>query len=159
MDTDKKPTPEEVTARIFEELGIKLNGAGRAETDENDDYDGGALNVLAPHDIGNIARPPPRGLLLGNQFARGFLSSLIAPGAIGKTSLRIADYLSCASGKSLTGHRIHKRCRVLLLCFEDDIDELEPTTANTTGTVRVACKSAGIDPTRGRGITHSIARR
>jgi hypothetical protein len=60
------------------------------EDDEDKaDYTGSELNTLEVFDAGDdVDLPPPRGLLLGgNQFARGFLSSLIAPGAVGKTSL------------------------------------------------------------------------
>jgi hypothetical protein len=63
--------------------------------------------------------------LLGNQFCRGFLSSLVAPGAAGKTALRIAQLLSLATARNLTGQRVFMRCRVLLLSFEDGRDELQ----------------------------------
>jgi hypothetical protein len=69
--------------------------------------------------------PPPRGWLLGNQFCRGFLSSLVAPGAAGKTALRLAQLLSLAIGRNLTGQHVFLRCRVLLLSFEDGRDELQ----------------------------------
>lgn len=66
----------------------------------------------------------PRGWLLGNVFCRGFVSSIIADGGVGKTSLRYAQYLSLATGRSLTGERVFQRCRVLLVSLEDSIDEL-----------------------------------
>src|SRR5262249_585444 len=47
--------------------------------------------------------PPPRGWLLGNQFCRGFLSSLVAPGAAGKTALRVLQLLALAVARNLTG--------------------------------------------------------
>ena len=73
--------------------------------------------------------PPPRGWLLGNQFCRGFLSSLVAPGAVGKTALRLAQLLSLATERSLTGQHLFVRCRVLLLSFEDGRDELRRRVA------------------------------
>jgi hypothetical protein len=76
-------------------------------------------------DAGNdVELPPPRGWLLGNQFCRGFLSSLVAPGAAGKTALRIAQLLSTTILRHLTGQHVFMRCRVLLLSFEDGRDEL-----------------------------------
>jgi hypothetical protein len=66
----------------------------------------------------------PRGWLLGKVFCRRFLSSLIADGGVGKTALRIAQLLSLAIGRSLTGEYVHRRCRVLFLSLEDDKDEL-----------------------------------
>ena len=68
--------------------------------------------------------PPPRGWLLGNAFCRGFLSSLLADGAVGKTALRYAQYLSAASFRSLTGEYVFQRCRVLIVSLEDGADEV-----------------------------------
>jgi hypothetical protein len=68
--------------------------------------------------------PPPREWLLGNQFCRRFLSGLLAPGATGKTALRMLQYLAVATGRPLTGQHVFKRCRVLLLSLEDDDTEL-----------------------------------
>ena len=68
-------------------------------------------NNLEVFDAGlDIDLPPPRGWLLGNQFCRGFLSSLVAPGAAGKTALRLAQLLSLAIGRNLTGQHVFMRC-------------------------------------------------
>jgi AAA domain len=72
----------------------------------------------------DIEPPPPRGWLLGNVFARTFLSSLFAEGGTGKTSLRYAQYLSLAVGRPLTGEHVFQRCRVLIVSLEDDANEL-----------------------------------
>src|SRR5262245_34662339 len=68
--------------------------------------------------------PPPRGWLLGNVFCRRFVSSLIADGGVGKTALRIAQLLSLAIGRSLTGEHVFQLCRVLIVSLEDDAAEL-----------------------------------
>ena len=81
-----------------------------------------ALDVL---DVGDDDQPiPPRQWLLGNAFCREFVSGLIAPGAGAKTSLRIAQALSLASGRSLTGEHVFVRCNVLFVCLEDGMKEL-----------------------------------
>ncbi len=67
---------------------------------------------------------PPREWLLGNSFCKGFLSSLIADGAVGKTALRIAQILSLSVNRSLTGEHVFRRCRVLIVSLEDDRNEL-----------------------------------
>jgi hypothetical protein len=72
----------------------------------------------------DIELPPPRAWLLGNIFCRKFLSSLFGDGGVGKTALRYAQYLSLATGRSLTGEHVFQRCRVLIISFEDDLDEL-----------------------------------
>lgn len=68
--------------------------------------------------------PPPRGWLLGNIFARCFLSALLADGGTGKTALRYAQYLSLVIGRPLTGEHVFQRCRVLIISLEDDTREL-----------------------------------
>jgi hypothetical protein len=80
---------------------------------------------LGEWDAGNDTElPPPRGWLLGNIFARKFMSSLLADGGVGKTALRYAQLLSAAIGRSLTGDHVFQRCRVLIISLEDGPDEL-----------------------------------
>jgi AAA domain len=71
-----------------------------------------------------LGKPPPRAWLLGNQFCRGFLGGLQAPGATGKSAVRTLQYLSLATARPLSGEHVFKRGRVLLLSLEDDDDEL-----------------------------------
>jgi hypothetical protein len=70
---------------------------------------------------GNI---PPREWLLGTTFCRSYLSGLISAGAGGKTTVRILQALSLASGRSLSGEYVFVRCRVMIICLEDDMKEL-----------------------------------
>jgi hypothetical protein len=92
------------------------------ERPEHKDDELVSLNEI---DAGDDPGPlPPRGWLLANQFCRKFLSSLVATGGTGKTALRMLQYLALATGRPLTGEHVFRRCRVLLLSFEDDKDEL-----------------------------------
>lgn len=73
---------------------------------------------------------PPRGWLLGTSFCRRFLSSLVADGGVGKSSLRIAQAISIASGQEISGEHVFVRpCRVLIVSLEDDRSELERRVA------------------------------
>jgi RecA-family ATPase len=54
----------------------------------------------------------------------GNLSGLIAPGAGCKTSVRVVQVLSVASGKPLTGEHVFVRANVLIVCLEDGMTEL-----------------------------------
>jgi hypothetical protein len=84
------------------------------------------LPELGEWDAGDDAKPPPpRGWLLGTVFCRTFISSLIAEGGSGKTTLRYAQYLSLATGRPLTGEHVFQRCRVLVVSLEDSADELK----------------------------------
>jgi hypothetical protein len=68
---------------------------------------------------------PPRQWLLANQFCRAFISSIVAAGGCGKSALRLLQFISLALGRSLCGQHVFKRCRILLICLEDDRDELQ----------------------------------
>ena len=63
-------------------------------------------------------------MVLGNIFAFKFLTSLFGDGGVGKTALRYAQYMSLATDRSLTGDHVFRRCRVLIVSLEDDMDEL-----------------------------------
>jgi hypothetical protein len=82
---------------------------------------------IAFHNAGEICaeRIPPRGWLLGTTFCRRFLSGLIGSGAVGKTTVRYAQYLAATTGRNLTGEHVHHRSRVLILCLEDDLSEVQ----------------------------------
>jgi len=67
---------------------------------------------------------PPREWLLGNVFCKGFLSSLLGDGAVGKTAVRIAQILSLVTMRELTGQHVFRRCRCLIISLEDSRDEL-----------------------------------
>lgn len=82
---------------------------------------------LGEFDAGECADDviPPRAWLLGNIFCRRYVSSIVADGAVGKTSLRYAQLLSLASGQELTGDKVFQRCRVLVVSLEDDANEVK----------------------------------
>jgi hypothetical protein len=69
--------------------------------------------------------PPPRQWLTHGQFCRRFLGSLVAPGETGKTTLRLTQAIELATGRELLGMHIYARTKVLIICFEDDDDELQ----------------------------------
>lgn len=66
----------------------------------------------------------PRQWLLGTTFARGFVSAVIAPGATGKTALRMTQLMALATGRSLTRERVHARVPVLQVSLEDSKGEM-----------------------------------
>ena len=77
-------------------------------------------------DAGDDPGPiPPRQWLLGNQFCSGFISCLVSAGGVGKSSLRLLQYISLALGRPLCGQHVFHRCSVLLISLEDDDDELQ----------------------------------
>jgi hypothetical protein len=82
---------------------------------------------LQVHDAGDIdvTKIPPRGWLLGVTFCRKFISGLIGEGGVGKTAIRCVQYLAAASGRNLTEEHVHRRCRVLIVCLEDSLDEVK----------------------------------
>jgi hypothetical protein len=77
-------------------------------------------------DAGDDPGPiPPRQWLLDNQFCRGFISSLVAAGGVGKSALRLVQFISLAIGRPLCGQHVFRRRRVLLISLEDNRAELQ----------------------------------
>ena len=115
-------------AEAFSNYDQRQEGGGTAA--DSDPHKGNGIGAatdrLGIWDAGDddYATIPPRGWLLGTAFCRRFLSSLLADGGVGKTAVRVAQLISLASGRSLTGEYIFQRCRVLIMSFEDDRDEL-----------------------------------
>jgi AAA domain len=66
----------------------------------------------------------PRQWLLGNTFARRYVSTIVADGGTGKTALRLAQAVALATGRPITGEHVFRRCRVLYVSLEDDADEM-----------------------------------
>ena len=106
--TSTAPRYEKIIRQHAEKLAPPPEQKGLGEWDAGDD----------------VELPPPRAWLLGNIFARKFMSSLLADGGVGKTALRYAQLLSLATGRMLTGDYLFERCRVLIVSLEDDADEL-----------------------------------
>jgi hypothetical protein len=102
-----------------------------AEGTELDAWDAGELLCAGP--------PKPRQWLTSRQFCRGFLSGLVAPGDAGKTTLRLTQAIELAAYREILGHRIYRRCRVLVVSFEDDRDELHRR-------LQAICQHHRIDP-------------
>jgi AAA domain len=124
---DRKGDP----ARLLE-ICREIPAAG----EELDEWDAG--------DILTGERPKPRQWLTARCFCKRFLSGLVAPGDAGKTTLRLTQAIELAIGRELLGLRIHRRCRVLIVSFEDDRDELHRRLA-------AICKHHNIDPAELKG--------
>jgi hypothetical protein len=85
-----------------------------------------APDHLEARDAGDdTVKPPPRRWLMANQFCRGFLSGVVAPGSTGKSALRMLQCLALATGIALTGQYIFRRGRVLIVSLEDDQEEIQ----------------------------------
>jgi hypothetical protein len=107
--------PDQLCDRSEDDRNTRADGVGDAH----------AKATLGEWDAGDDTEPPPpRAWLLGNVFARRFISSLFAEGGTGKTAVRYAQYLSLVTGRPLTGEYVFQPCRVLVVSLEDDADEL-----------------------------------
>jgi hypothetical protein len=93
------------------------NGSPAAATDDE-------ITICNAGDI-DPTTIPPRGWLVGTTFCRKFIGGLIGAGAAGKTTVRYAQYLGAATNRELTGEHVHVRSRVLIVCLEDDLDEIK----------------------------------
>jgi len=113
VDPDRKQ-------RRLNEIGDMVRSARRKIGDPPTPAELGEWSAGA--DPGPIS---PRQWLLGNQFCRGFISSLFAAGGVGKSALRLLQLISLALGRPLCGQHVFCRSRVLLISMEDDHDEVQ----------------------------------
>jgi hypothetical protein len=112
--------PDADFCREWQDMKAPWKGNSHDAGGTSDNGDG-----LGEWDAGLDDAPiPPRAWLLGNVFCRRFVSSIVAGGGVGKTALRIAQLLALAAGRALTGEHVFRRCRVLIVSLEDDVDEL-----------------------------------
>lgn len=71
---------------------------------------------------------PRRQFLYGFELRRRQVSAVVAPGAAGKTTLKVGRAICMAAGRDLLGHRVwNGPHRVWLWNLEDDLEEVEKT--------------------------------
>jgi hypothetical protein len=68
----------------------------------------------------------------------------VAPGDVGKTTLRLTQAIELATGRELLGLHVHQRCKVLVISFEDDRAELHRR-------LLAICRHHGIDSVELKG--------
>lgn len=73
----------------------------------------------------NVAMLPKRQWVLGRSLIIGYLSLLVSPPGIGKTTLVLAQAVSVCTGKNLTGKEVFQTGKVWVHNNEDDGDELK----------------------------------
>jgi len=81
---------------------------------------------------------PRRVFLYGHYYARGFVSATIANGGMGKSLLKIAEFLACATGLPLLGITPIERVRTLYWNGDDPYVEVERR-------IHAACQHFKID--------------
>jgi DNA polymerase I-like protein with 3'-5' exonuclease and polymerase domains len=111
-------------------------GAPALDPNELNEWDAGALL--------EGAAPSPRQWLIAGMFCRTFLSGLVAPGDAGKTTLRLTQAIELATGRELLGLRVYRRCKVLVVSFEDDRAELHRR-------LLAICRHHSVDPAELKG--------
>jgi hypothetical protein len=72
---------------------------------------------------------PPRDWVLADCYLGKFITVLISPGGVGKSTIGLLDALSIATGEPLSGHAVIKQGGVLIYNAEDPLDELERRAA------------------------------
>ena len=68
---------------------------------------------------------PTRQFIYGRHVLRKYLTSLLAPGAVGKSSLTVVEALAIVTGRPLLGVMPNERCNVWLWNGEDPHEELQ----------------------------------
>jgi hypothetical protein len=103
-------TVEDGVAKALEALAIRHRRPTLeelAEVDRRREAELAEQNTLREWDAGDDPGViPPRPWLLGNQFCAGFISCLVSAGGVGKSSLRLLQYMSLALGRPLCGQHL-----------------------------------------------------
>jgi hypothetical protein len=73
----------------------------------------------------NLSMLPPRKWVLGRMLLRDYVTMMVSPPGIGKTTLMLSAAIAICTGRDLTGHDIHEQGKVWLHNNEDDGDELK----------------------------------
>lgn len=82
---------------------------------------------------------PVRQFVYGRHLIRRFLSTTVAPGGVGKSSLVLVEALAMVTGRPLLGLQPSGRLRVWFWCGEDPLEEIERRVA-------AICLHYGIKP-------------
>jgi hypothetical protein len=117
-------TIEGLAAAIAESNVLEFTGAAANANTEGAAKPERKQIVATPYVWRDPATIPPRDFLYGRHLIRGFLSATVAPGGGGKSSLAVAQALSCVSGKALLGGGPQKMLRVWLWNLEEPYEEM-----------------------------------
>jgi hypothetical protein len=113
----------------------KQSAQGKAEFEDDDIGESGADAaplVFTPTIFtlrNNTSEIPPRQWLYGRHLIRGFVSTTVAPGGLGKSSHANVEGLAMVTGRALLGDLPTCQLRVWLWNGEDPTEELERRTA------------------------------
>jgi hypothetical protein len=111
---------ENVDERQIARAWVRSNAA--AATEEFEECFSLSLRWVEPFEASTI---PKRRFIIGRFAARHYLSALISPPGVGKTTFLLMLAVAVVTGRSdITGFKIHERTRVLLWNQEDEHDEL-----------------------------------
>jgi hypothetical protein len=105
--------------------GASFPGPDFAPIGESDDRRSFTAQPFTWRDPATI---PRRQFLYGFELRRRQVSAVVAPGAAGKTTLKIGRAICMATGRDLLGHRVwNGPHRCWLWNLEDDLEEVEKT--------------------------------
>ena len=79
-----------------------------------------------------IANIPPREWLVDHLCLKAYITGLVAPGGVGKSSLALALGISVASNNDILNLGVRKQANVLIINNEDSLDELKRRIAGIT---------------------------
>lgn len=106
--------------------------------------------VLRSARLPDPATLAPRQWLYGTQLLRGFVSVLVAPGGVGKSSYAMALAMCVAMKTPFLGEHVFEQCNVVVLNLEDPMEELDRRLAALT--IRYKVRNEELD---GRYFMHS----
>jgi hypothetical protein len=111
--------------RIIEQDGVRIDAeTGEVASETSPNVLATAQIAAEPFVWTDPAAIPPRAWLYGKHYIRGFVSSTVAPGGVGKSALTMCEAIAIATGRELLGVEPAECVPVWLLNLEDPMDEL-----------------------------------
>lgn len=115
--------------QTLREMGVMVEGARKNlnisnETALHDDQNPASSFRFSLIDDLNVNLIPQREWVLGRSLIKKYLSVLVAPPGVGKSTLSIAQALAIITGEPLTGQEVHRPGKVWIYNNEDDYDEM-----------------------------------
>lgn len=114
FETVASDDPEEIEALFSDHPGAGVGTIRKPPT-----------IAATPFEWTEASAIPPREFIYGEHLVRQFMSTTVAPGGVGKSSLTIVEALAIATGRALLGIEPAERCRVWLWNGEDPLEELQ----------------------------------
>ncbi|HSW00008.1 MAG TPA: AAA family ATPase [Sedimentisphaerales bacterium] len=155
------PWSEEELAKLVKNAYTYAQTSAPGAASPEHDFSAAATAQLQSRSAGdiNFNRIPPRDWILEHRYVGRYITVIVSPGGIGKSSLTLLDAVSVVTGQELSGATVKRTGNVWLHNAEDPDHELDMRTAALCIHHKIPIKKlAGLRLTSGRTMPLCLAR-